>query len=221
VRLPKEAYYVYRVMQNPAPDIHIIGHWTYPTNTVKTVYVAANHCDAVELFVNGISAGKSTTPRNGYIFAFPTIEFVAGKISAVASLNGKPVARDEIETAGEAKKLKLTAHTNPDGFQADGADVAFFDVEVVDAQGRRCPTDEARVDFKVDGPAIWRGGYNSGKINSINNLWLDTECGINRVAIRSTPQPGTITLTAMRDGLATAKIQLESKPAKAYTEVIH
>jgi beta-galactosidase len=30
VRLPKQAYYVYRVMQNPAPDIHIIGHWTYP-----------------------------------------------------------------------------------------------------------------------------------------------------------------------------------------------
>ena len=47
VRLPKQAYYVYRVMQNPAPDIHIIGHWTYPTNTVKTIYVAANHCDSV------------------------------------------------------------------------------------------------------------------------------------------------------------------------------
>ena len=70
--------------------------------------------------------------------------------------------------------------------QADGSDVVFFDVEVVDAQGRRCPTDEARVDFKVDGPAIWRGGYNSGIPNSVNNLYLDTECGINRVAIRST-----------------------------------
>ena len=61
------------------------------------------------------------------------------------------------------KRLKLTPHVSPDGLQADGSDVAFFDVEVVDAQGRRCPTDEARVDFKLDGPAIWRGGYNSGK----------------------------------------------------------
>ncbi len=57
VRLPKQAYYVYRVMQSDAPDIHIIGHWTYPTNTVKTIYVAANHCDSVELFVNGKSQG--------------------------------------------------------------------------------------------------------------------------------------------------------------------
>jgi beta-galactosidase len=90
--------------------------------------------------------------------------------------------------------------------------VAFFDVEVVDAQGRRCPTDEARVDFKLDGPAVWRGGYNSGKTGSVNNLWLDTECGINRVAIRSTAKPGKITLTAIRAGLQSATIELESRP---------
>jgi len=212
VRLPKEAYYVYRVMQNDAPDIHIIGHWTYPANTVKTVYVAANHCDSVELFVNGKSLGASSTPKNGYIFAFPQIKFEAGKISAVAKADGKIVAQTEIETAGDAKALKLTPHVAPNGWQADGADVAFFDVEVVDAQGRRCPTDEARVDFKLAGPAIWRGGYNSGKPNSINNLYLDTECGVNRVAIRSTMTAGTITLTATRDGLTPATLQIESKP---------
>jgi beta-galactosidase len=148
---------------------------------------------------------------NGYIFEFPQIQFVPGKISAVASANGKIVAQDEIETAGEAKALKLTPHTGPNGLQADGSDVAFFDVEVVDAQGRRCPTDEARVDFKLDGPAIWRGGYNSGKINSVNNLWLDTECGINRVALRSTLTGGPITLTATRAGLEPATVKIESQ----------
>ena len=221
VRLPKQAYYVYRVMQNSAPDIHIIGHWNYPTNTVKTVYVAANHCDAVELFVNGKSKGVVKSPMNGYIFAFPEIKFEAGKISAVAKANGKIVTQDEIETAGAAKRIKLTPHTNPNGLQADGADVAFFDVEVVDAQGRRCPTDEARVDFKLDGPAIWRGGYNSGKTNSVNNLWLDTECGVNRVAIRSILTPGTVTLTATRDGLEPAKIQIASKPVEIQDGLAH
>jgi beta-galactosidase len=96
--------------------------------------------------------------------------------------------------------------------QATGADVALFDVEVVDAQGRRCPTDEARVDFKLAGPAIWRGGYNSGQPHSVNNLWLDTECGINRVAIRSTMMPGKITLSATRPGLEPATAQIESQP---------
>jgi len=95
---------------------------------------------------------------------------------------------------------------------ADGSDVAFFDVEAVDAQGRRCPTDEARVDFKLEGPAIWRGGYNSGKTNSVNNPWLDTECGINRVAIRSTLTAGKIILTATRAGLEPAKVEIESQP---------
>jgi beta-galactosidase len=211
VRLPKQAYYTYRVMQSMTPDIHIIGHWNYPTNTVKTMYVAANHCDSVELLANGKSLGKCTTPTNGYIYAFPQIKFEAGKISAVAKAGDKVVAKDEIETAGEAKKIKLTPHVGPAGLQADGSDVAFFDVEVVDAQGRRCPTDEARVDFKLDGPAIWRGGYNSGKLNSVNNTWLDTECGINRVAIRSTLKAGTITLTATREGLEPATVKLDSK----------
>ena len=212
VRLPKELYFVSRVMQSDTPDIHIIGHWTYPANTVKTMYVAANHCDSVELFVNGKSLGVSKTPENGYIFAFPQVRFEAGKISAVAKAGGKIVAQDAIETAGAATAIKLTPHVGPNGLQADGSDVVFYDVEVVDAKGERCPTDEARVDFKVTGPAIWRGGYDSGKPGSVNKLYLDTECGINRVAIRSTLTPGTITLTATRAGLAPATVQVESQP---------
>jgi beta-galactosidase len=227
VRLPKQAYYVYRVMQNPAPDIHIIGHWTYPTNTVKTIYVAANHCDNVELFVNGKALGTTNEPcdfvdtydgRNtdmgntGYIYAFPNVRFEPGEISAVAKTNGKIVARDEIETAGKAVGIRLTPHVGPGGLRADGSDVAFIDFEVVDAKGERCPTDEARVNFKLTGPAIWRGGYDSGMTNSINKMYLDTECGINRVAIRSTLTPGTITLTASRPGLEPATVNIVSEP---------
>ena len=73
-----------------------------------------------------------------------------------------------------------------------GSEQPGFDVEVVDAQGRRCPTDEARVDFAVTGPVIWRGGFNAAKLDTTNNRYLDTECGINRVAIRSTPTPGAV-----------------------------
>ena len=212
VRLPKEAFYAYRVMQSAAPDLHLVGHWNYPSNTVKTVYVVASHCDSVELLVNGKSLGICTTPASGYIFAFPKIQFEPGKISAVARAGGKVVAGDERETAGEPAKLKLTAHTSPRGLVADGSDVAFFDVEVTDAQGRRCPTDEARVDFKLEGPAIWRGGYNSGRTNSINNTWLDIECGINRVAIRSTSAPGKVKLIALRAGLEPAVAEISSAP---------
>ncbi|HUA65455.1 MAG TPA: DUF4982 domain-containing protein, partial [Alphaproteobacteria bacterium] len=229
VRLPKQAWYVYRVMQNSAPDIHIIGHWSYPPGTVKTMYVAANHCDSVELFLNGQSLGRATRPcdfvdtfngqdkdlgNTGYIYAFPAVKFVPGMIEARGLVNGDIVATDEIRTAGKPVRIKLTAHTGAGGLQANGSDVAFFDFEVVDANGLRCPTDEARVDFKLTGPAIWRGGYDSGTTNSVNNLYLDTECGINRAAIRSTLELGTITLTASRSGLEPATIRIEAHAVK-------
>jgi beta-galactosidase len=102
--------------------------------------------------------------------------------------------------------------------QADGEDIALIDFEVVDAKGVRCPTDDARVDFTCTGPGIWRGGYNSGKLESTNNLYLNTECGINRVAVRSKlirttePAPGPITVTATRDGVKPAKIEIVPQP---------
>ena len=214
VRLPKEVFYIYRLMQGTQPDIHIIGHWTYPAKTKKTMYVAANGCDKVELFVNGQSLGNNTEPVDDYIYAFPDVVFEPGSIKAVGTKDGKVMAQHNIKTAGEPKALKLTAHVGPMGLQADGADVAFVDIEVVDAEGNRCPTDEARVDFTVSGPAIWRGGLNSAKLNSTNNLYLDTECGINRVALRSTLTPGTITVTATRKGLNSDTVKLESKPVQ-------
>ncbi len=232
VRIPKSLYYVSRVMQNEKPDLHIIGHWNYPAGTKKTMYVAASHCDKVEFFLNGKSLGVATKPyefidtyqdpekprridsvgaQTGFIYAFPDVAFMPGTIKAVATKNGKIVAQQEIQTAGEAKAIKLTVYTGPKGLQADGSDAAFIDFEVVDAKGRRCPTDEDRIDFSVNGPAIWRGGFNAAKLNTTNNLYLDTECGINRVALRSTLNSGAITLTATRKGLTSATVKIEAK----------
>ena len=108
--------------------------------------------------------------------------------------------------------MRLTPITGPGGLQADGTDVALVDVEAVDANGRRCPTFQQRVDFTCAGPAVWRGGYNSGKPGSINNTYLDLECGVNRVAARSTLQPGTVTVSAKCEGLKPASVSIPSAP---------
>jgi len=214
VRIPKQVYYLHRVMHNDQPDIHIIGHWTYPANTVKTIYVAAKGCDAVELLINGISKGICTEPKDGYIYSFEDVAFEPGIIRAVGYRDKKAICIHQIQTAGPAKAIRLTAHTRPGGLLADGADVAFFDVEVVDGHGMRCPTDQDRIDFQLTGPAIWRGGYNSGRIGSVNKTYLYTECGINRVFIRSTAEPGRITLEATRPGLEGATMTIESRPVQ-------
>ena len=212
VRLPKEAYYVCRAMFRPEPQVHIIGHWTYPPGTKKDVQVVSNG-DAVELFRNGKSLGKGTN-SNRYLFTFSGVQWEAGEINAVAYKDGKRVATQSKSTAGEPIALKITPITGPDGLQADGADVALFDVEAVDAKGVRNPTLQRRVDFEVSGPGVWRGGYNSGKTNSINQKFLDLECGINRVAIRSTREAGTITLRVRGADLKPAEISIRSGPVE-------
>ena len=219
MRLPKEIYYAHRVIQSEQPDLHILGHWNYPatqpdgSKTAKTVYVIAN-TESVELIVNGKSAGVNAKPDTGWVFAFPAIEFSPGSIKAIGKNGGKVVAQQEIATAGTAVAIKLTPILGPNGLQADGLDVALFDVEVVDAKGLRCPTDAARIDFACTGPGIWRGGYNSGVTDSTNNLYLSTELGINRVAVRSTLEAGTIKVMASREGLKPAEATVVSHPVK-------
>jgi beta-galactosidase len=119
---------------------------------------------------------------------------------------------DQKTTAGAAHHIQLTSKTAQGGWRADGADIAIIDVEVVDAMGNRVPDDEARVDFTMTGPGIWRGGYNSGIANSTNNKYLNTEQGINRVFVRSTTMPGAVVVNATRTGLMPGTVTVTSTP---------
>ena len=208
VRLPKEAYYVCKVMFRDDPQVHIIGHWTYPAGTKKNVYVTSN-ADSVELFVNGRSLGKGEI-SNRYLFTFRDVAWEPGDIKAVASAGGKVVATESKHTVGPPVALRMTAVPTPGGWRADGSDIALIDVEAVDAKGDRCPTFQQRVDFTVGGPGIWRGGYNSGKIQSTNNTYLDLEAGINRVAVRSTRTAGEVSVHVTGAGMKPASLTLRS-----------
>ncbi|MEY4387782.1 MAG: hypothetical protein RLY20_3065, partial [Verrucomicrobiota bacterium] len=210
VRLPKEAYWALQAIWADESRVHLIGHWNYPSGTVKPMFAVAR-ADKVELFVNGRSRGYGERSLDT-LFTWTNMVFEPGEIKAIAYRNGTAVAEQTRQTAGEPVAIRLTPIVSPAGWRADGADVALVDVEIVDAQGRRCPTDQARVDFDLEGPGIWRGSYNSGKESSVNRLYFDTECGINRVSMRSTLQPGIVTLTAMRPGLKSATLRLESIP---------
>jgi beta-galactosidase len=216
VRLPKEAYYVCRAMFDARdPQVHIIGHWTYPAGTKKTMYVACNR-ERVQLFVNGKSLGFGTpSPDGPYIVSFKDVVWEPGEIKAVAYSGGIAVATDTLRTAGPAVALRLTPIVNPNGgLRADGSDILLMNVEAVDAKGERCPTFQQRVDFQTKGHGIWRGGYNSGKTNSINHPYLDLECGINRVAVRAMRTAGPITVRATCKGLKSASVTVKSVPFK-------
>ena len=218
MRIEKDAFYAHQVMWNgwvdtEADQTYIIGHWNYPENTVKPVHVVSTGED-VELFLNGKSLGKGKRQYN-FLFSFDKVTFKPGKLEAVSyNKSGKEISRYAVNTVGEPAKLKLTAIQNPEGFHADGADMALIQVEVVDKDGKRCPLDNRTVQFTLKGNAEWRGGIAQGENNHILDTNLPVECGINRALIRSTTTAGKITLTAQAKGLPAATLTLETVPVK-------
>ena len=215
MRIPKQGYFAHQVMWNgwvnPMPGIHIIGHWNYATNVVKPVYVVSS-ADKVELLINGRSKGFGERTSH-FLFTWKDVPFQPGEIKAVGyDAGGKKACETAIETAGNPVAIKLTPHTGPGGLSADGADMALVDVEVVDANGNRCPTALNLVKFQLAGAAEWRGGIAVGPDNYVLSNELPVECGVNRVILRSLPQAGKIVLKAESAGLKPAQIELVSRP---------
>lgn len=217
MRIPKDAYFAHQVMwldawvDNEGQRTHIVGHWNYPDQTEKPVYVVSNGED-VELLLNGESLGYGRRDYN-WLFTFDNVKYQPGELIAVSrDVSGNELSRDTLQTAGNPAKILLTAIENPEGFHADGADMALIQFEVVDAEGRRCPLDNRMINFSIDGPAEWRGGIAQGPDNFILCKSMPVECGVNRALIRSTTDPGEIKITASAWDLPSESITLTTIP---------
>src|SRR5215213_1060401 len=219
VRLFKDGYFAHQVMWDgwvnvERPRAHIVGHWNYPKGTKKPVYVISS-AEKVELFVNDKSLGFGEQSSR-FLYTFKNVEWQPGTLRAVGyDAAGRKVAEASKKTAGRPAALRLTARTGPRGLRADGADVALVDVEVVDAEGARCPTALDTINFSLEGPAEWRGGIAQGPDNYILSKTLPVENGVNRVIIRSTTKAGKVVVRAAAEGLKPASVELVSRPTAA------
>ncbi|MDP4238249.1 MAG: discoidin domain-containing protein [Bacteroidota bacterium] len=214
-RLPKESYYAMKAVQSDTADIELLGHWTYPAGTVKPVYVISNMenvslatYDPSGKLIKDYGMGVKSTQ---FIYTFSNVAWLPGKIVATGYVAGVATKTMQILSAGAPAKLKLTPILGPTGFIADGNDVAMFDVEVVDANGIRVPTQDGKVSFTYSGQGTFLGGYNSGIQNSVYQDTLHTECGINRVFVRATRTAGDFTLNVTAAGLTSASSTISSK----------
>ncbi|MDR0988143.1 MAG: DUF4982 domain-containing protein [Prevotellaceae bacterium] len=218
MRIAKDGFFAHQVMWRGWVDndeqhqTHIVGHWNYPAGTVKPVYVVSSG-EAVELFINGRSLGRGRRDYH-FLYTFPKVPFEAGQLEAVSyDATGRELSRSTLTTAGEGVTLKLTVRQNPEGFRADGADMALIQFEVIDVHGNRCPLDNRPVSFTLQGEATWLGGIAQGEGNYILHTTLPVECGVNRALLRSTTRAGKIRLTARAEGLPEASIELQTQPA--------
>ena len=71
-------------VDNTGAATYIVGHWNYPDNTVKPVYVVSNGED-VELFLNGKSLGHGKRDYN-FLFTFDNVAFRPGKLERQADI---------------------------------------------------------------------------------------------------------------------------------------
>lgn len=218
LRIPKDGYFAHQVMWNgwvePEKDgIHIVGHWNYKEGVVKKVYVVSTG-DEVELFVNNKSLGPGKK-EFGFLFTFDSVAWEAGALRAVArDAGGRELSSETITTAGDPQVIKLSLIASPCGVKADGRDMAMVQVEVVDANGQRCPTALNTIDFELEGAAEWRGGMARGPGNYILSRSLPVECGVNRVLIRSLTKSGIVKLSAVSEGLEGADLSFETRPVE-------
>lgn len=231
--LPKDRYYLYRSHWNKEKEtLHILPHWNWEgrEGEVTPVFVYTNYPSA-ELFINGKSQGRRTKDlsvtidnsadsvsimglkrQTRYRLMWMNTKYEPGTVKVVAyDANGKEVAEKEIRTAGKPDRIELVADRNL--IKADGEDLSFVTVKVVDKDGNLCPTAAHEISFKVKGTGTYRAGANgnAASLESFQFPQMKVFSGMMTAIVSSTEQPGPITLEATGKGLKKGTLKIESQ----------
>jgi beta-galactosidase len=215
--LPKDRFYLYRSRWNTQEEtLHILPHWNWEGREGQTtpVFVYTNY-DSAELFINGKSQGiqkkHNATAQTRYRLMWMNVKYEPGTVKVVAyGKDGKPAATQEIKTAGKPYKLVL----QPDRTQisADGKDLSFVTVSVVDKDGNPCPTATNQLTFSVKGAGTYRAACN-GDATSLEQFHLPTMklfSGKLVVLVQSGEKAGDIALEVKGKGLQTGELKLKA-----------
>ncbi|WP_183209345.1 glycoside hydrolase family 2 TIM barrel-domain containing protein [Bacteroides reticulotermitis] len=194
--------------------LNISDHWNREEGKLYNVFTFTN-ADKVELLVNGKSFGikkndfKDVSKRNQILWQ--NIPYVEGKITAIARIDGKEVARHQLETTGKAVALRLEPENN--NWVADGMDLQYIKVCAVDNKGRKVPTVTREVVFDVSGPArliaVDNGDHKSNELFAGNKRQLHN--GFAMAVLRSAQSAGKVKIKASVAGLKNVEMNLETK----------
>lgn len=163
--LPKDRFYLYRSLWNKQENtLHILPHWTWEgrEGEITPVFVYTNYPTA-EVFVNGKSYGKkqksNETLQHRYRLMWMDVVYEPGEVKVVAyDKSGKAVEEKIIRTAGKPDHIQLTADRKE--IAADGKDLAYITVSVVDKDGNLCPHDGRLINFSTKGAGKYRASAN-------------------------------------------------------------
>ena len=216
--IPKDRYYLYRSLWNRNEEtLHILPHWNWEGHEGEKVpvFVYTNYSSA-ELFVNGKSYGKQTknnqTVENRYRLMWHDVVYEPGEVKVIAyDRNGKATAEKVIRTAGKPHRIELSTphHT----LNADGKDLAYVTLRIVDKDGYLCPTDGRLVNFNVKGAGRYRASANGDPtcLDLFHLPRMHAFNGMLTVILQASKEAGTMELKASAKGLKSGSIQIDVK----------
>ena len=206
---PKDAYYMYQSEWTNKPVLHIVPHWNWKPGQTVDVWVYSG-CNEVELFLNGRSLGIQQKSADQLHFSWK-VPFEAGTLRASGRDNGKEIITDEIKTAGLPAKIILTPDHST--IQADGNDLSYITVQVVDQHNVPVPDADNLIYFSVQGNGSITGVDNGNPVSmeSFKSHERRAFHGKCLLVVKAGKNDGPITVTANADGLLTATQVIQTK----------
>jgi beta-galactosidase len=206
----KDRFYLYQSKWRPDyPMAHILPHWNWSERIGENIPVHVyTSGDEAELFLNGKSLGKRKKAQFEYRLRWDDVVYEPGKLKVKVWKEGKEWAEDMVGTTLKASKIKLTVDRKE--INADGTDIAFVTVDIVDDNNLLVPKSSNLINFEIEGEgeiiAIGNGNPNchepfiTKKHSTFNGKCL--------VIIRNTGTTGTIKLMTDSKGLTHSSIEI-------------
>lgn len=217
--LPKDRYYMYRARWNEHQHTtHLLPHWNWKgrEGQVTPVYCYTDGVEG-ELFVNGKSQGRVRKDKSSrldrYRLRWNNVKYEPGEIRVVTyNQYGDKVGEDVKRTAGEPAQMKFSVET-PDHepiacmvegctdehnvlLNADGNDLAFVTVSLLDKDGNECPLADDQLTFEVTGAGTFKAACNGDatSLEPFTQPQMKLFSGKLVVVVQSSKQKGNITL---------------------------
>jgi beta-galactosidase len=207
---PKDPFYFYQSEWTNTPVLHVFPHWNWKPGEKIDVVAYYNNADEVELFLNGRSLGTKRKQGDN-MHVFWRLAFEPGVLKAVSRKNGQVVLTREVRTAAEPARIVLVPDRKT--IKADGVDLSFVTVKIVDQSGTLVPLADNLVKFEVTGEGSIVGVDNGNQISheSFKAKQRKAFHGMALAIIQAKQKPGRIVLKATSDNLAPATVVINAR----------
>ena len=226
--IPKDRFYLYRSVWNRTePTLHMLPHWNWDgyEGQVVPVFVYTSWPEA-ELFINGVSQGRrrkapsskamglqDENHESRYRLMWHDAVYQPGELKVVAfDEKGVAVAEKIINTAGKPHHVEIVngrgfiGDSNAPELKADGKDLAYLTVKVVDKEGNLCPTYSGMLEFEVSGAATYRAAANGDPtcLDIFHEPRMHAFGGMLTVIVQAKETPGSAILKARGKNIKSA-----------------